>query len=262
MRARPPYGRGTRDGTVTVTADADDVMVVAVCGSWSRPLSREAFLALKKALSGHPAALVVDLSALDDPHATSAATWTTVRRVADAMEPPVQLVACVPPSSVLADRMRRLGSAYVLPMFADRDRARRAVATGRPLTQQVRLALPVDPDTPALARNLVTEACAAWRLSGVLYPGRLVMSELAGNAVEHARTPIVAVVTRRGTGLHLIVNDRDPRMPHLIESPTEPPGGMWDVRGQGLRNVRAAAAAWGALPTAEGKMVWATVRPR
>ena len=107
-----------------------------------------------------------------------------------------------------------------------------------------------------------SEACAAWRLPAVLYPARLVMSELAANGVEHSGGPIGVVVARRGPALHLVVADRDPRLPHVIELAEAPPTRLWETRGQGLRTVRAAAAAWGALPTAEGKLVWATVRPR
>ncbi|MFF5077139.1 ATP-binding protein [Actinoplanes sp. NPDC000266] len=263
LRRHPFARRPVREGRVAVTADVDNVVTtVTVRGSWGRSLSRDAFLALKRSLGGHPGAVIIDLCDLDDPHAASALTWITARRVADAMDPPVHVVACAPPTGVLADRLERLGAAYYLPTYADQGRARAAVTAARPHTDQRRLALPPDPDTPALARNLVTEACAAWHLPpGVLYPARLVMSELAGNAVEHARTPIVVVVLRRDEGVHLVVNDRDPRLPTLLPIPKEPPGDLWNARGQGLRTVQAASAAWGALPTAEGKMVWATVFP-
>ncbi|MET0424604.1 MAG: ATP-binding protein, partial [Actinoplanes sp.] len=234
----------------------------SVQGAWSRPLCRDSFLALKTCLGAHPEAVVIDLMGLGDPHAASAATWMTARRVGDAMEPAVQVVAALPPRSVLDDRLGRLGAAYVLPIFGTVAEAHTALARRLAPTDRMRLLLPPEPETPALARNLVTDACAAWGRSDVLHLARLVMSELAGNAVQHARTPIVAVVARRGDGLHLAVCDRDPRLPRLIEAPTDPPGRLWDTPGQGLRTVRAAAAAWGVLPTADGKIVWATVRPR
>lgn len=264
MRVRHPFGRrAVSPGAVTVTAEPDtSAAVVAVRGSWNRTLSKDAFLALKRCLSAQPEAVLIDLSGLADPHAASAATWMTAHRVGDAMSPPVQVVACLPPNAVLADRLGRLGAASLLPIFGTVAQARSALADRSPLTDRVRLVLPPDPDTPALARNLVTEACAAWRLPDVLHPGRLVMSELAGNAVEHARTPVTVVVTRRDSGLHLAVCDRDPTLPRLIAPPTAPPGNLWETRGQGLRTVRAAAASWGAMPTADGKIVWATVQPR
>ncbi len=266
MRRRYSFGRrAIRGGTgsVAVTADVDTaVTVAAIRGVWGDALRRDAFVAVRKALGEHPAALIVDLCDLIDPHAASVSMWLTVSQVADAMQPPVRVAACLPSGAALAARMHRLGAPNFLPLFDDLGSACRAVARGGPVPDRRRLELPVHPDTPALARNLVTEACAAWGLSKVLYPARLVMSELAGNAIEHARTPISVVVARRDPGLQLMVIDRDPRLPWLLDPPKEPPGSLWDVRGQGLRTVQAAAAAWGALPTGEGKMVWATVRPR
>jgi hypothetical protein len=254
-----------RLGSVTVAADLQAATaVLAVCGAWSRVLSRDTFLGLRRCFGQHPTGVVLDLRALDDRHAASATTWLTARRVGDAMEPPVQVVACVPGGAVLADRLRRLGGPPHLPVFPTMPLAEAALAARSPAaTDRLLRRLPAHPDTPALARNLVTEACAAWRLREVLHPARLVMSELAGNAVEHAGgSEIVVVVERRGDAVHLVVADGDPRPPRLIEWPSTPPGSVWDSRGQGLRTVRAAAAAWGVLPTADGKLVWATVRPR
>ncbi|GAA0487157.1 hypothetical protein Ade02nite_11150 [Paractinoplanes deccanensis] len=264
MRVRHPLPRhhSHTGGSVEVSADVDCALtLVTVRGSWSNALRRDVFVCLKKALGEHPTGLVVDLSALDDPHASGLTTWLTMSQVAGAMQPPVRIVACLPSATVLADRLHRLGGANFLPTFETVAEARAACLAGVPATDRVRLQLPPDPDTPALARNLVTEACGAWRLPDVLYPGRLVMSELAANAVEHARTQITVVVSRRGNGLHLVVRDRDPRLPRIIEPPT-PPVDRWEVRGMGLRAVQAASAGWGALPCAEGKMVWATIRPR
>jgi hypothetical protein len=249
-------------GSVIVTANLDTaVTVVSVRGTWGSSLRAEAFEVLKKALSEHPVALVVDLCALADAHAASASTWLTVSRVGAAMEPPVRVAACLPHRGALHARLDRMDAARLLPMFDDVVPAEAAVGAGGPVTDRLCLDLPPHPDTPALARNLVTDACGAWGLPEVLYRARLVMSELAGNAVEHARTRISVVVVRRGAGVHLVVSDGDRRMPRLIDQTREPPGNLWDVRGQGLRTVQAAAAAWGALPTREGKMVWATVRP-
>ncbi|MBB4690146.1 hypothetical protein BKA14_000294 [Actinoplanes abujensis] len=265
MRGRHAPGRhDPRDvsGAVAVTADADSaVTVVTVHGTWGTPLRREAFTAVKKALSEHPAALVVDLCDLIDAKAASASAWLTVSQVGTTMEPAVRVAACLPPGAPLTRRLGRLGAPYFLPVFDNLSQAEAAVLTGGPLADRLRLELPPHPDSPALARNLVSQACSAWGLPEVLYPARLVMSELAANAAEHAATPFHVVVVRRGSGLHLIVADGEPRMPHLVDPPRDPPGNLWDVRGQGLRTVQAASAGWGALPTRTGKMVWATVRP-
>lgn len=247
---------------MAVTADAESaVAVVTVRGTWGTPLRRDSFTAVKTVLHAHPSALVVDLCAVIDTRAASAPTWLTVSRVGASMSPPVRVAACLPRRATLTQRLDRLGSPNPLPVFDSLELAHAAMLAGGPVLDRRSIELPPHPDSPALARNLVSEACSAWGLSAVLYPARLVMSELAANAIEHAATPFHAVVMRRGNGLQLMVADGNPRLPHLVEPPQDPPGNLWDLRGQGLRTVQAASAGWGALPTRDGKLVWATVRP-
>ncbi|OJF11178.1 hypothetical protein BG844_28135 [Couchioplanes caeruleus subsp. caeruleus] len=113
-----------------------------------------------------------------------------------------------------------------------------------------------------MARDLVRQVCRAWDLGQVLHPARLVVSELVANAVTHARTEMLVSISRRGAGLHLSVSDRDPQPPQLVDPVSwtvREPGDDW---GQGLHLVHRCAAAWGSMPTTDGKVVWATVRHR
>ncbi|MDI6104141.1 ATP-binding protein [Actinoplanes sp. NEAU-A12] len=87
------------------------------------------------------------------------------------------------------------------------------------------------------------------------------MSELATNAVEHARTDAMATVAGDGTRLHLAVRDGDTRYPRLTAPVSVRDGIPLDEQGRGLRLVHAVAAAWGAIPARGGKVVWATVSP-
>ena len=88
------------------------------------------------------------------------------------------------------------------------------------------------------------------------------MSELATNAVEHARTPFTVTMTRRAADLvHLAVEDELPTLARMRIWPPEvqvTPA----TRGNGLRLVARAATAWGCDRTARGKVVWATLRAR
>jgi hypothetical protein len=250
----PPHGE-----RVTITVDVDAaVTVLAPTGRWSRPLHRAAGSAVRKCLGEQPAALVLDLNDLEDRAAGSVATWLHAGRAGAALQPAVRVVACMPAEAPLAVRLARTRSARFLPRYDSVTEARAALAGGELRVDRMQLRLEPDALSPALARNLVTDACAAWRLPGVLHPARLVMSELARNAVVHARTPYHVVVARRPDGLHLIVSDRSPHRPERLAP--EPADHRWRPRGQGLRIVEAAATAWGWLPTAEGKMVWANLR--
>jgi hypothetical protein len=171
------------------------------------------------------------------------------------------LVLCVPSVTPLAGKLARLGASRFLAMVEAPAQARTAITSHAVLADRMQLReLPPEPLSAGAARDLVAQACDAWDLRGLLHLGRSVISELACNAAEHARTPMEVTVCRRATGLRLSVRDGDPRLPHLRDPAPAVAGGSPDHRGQGLRIVDAAATAWGAMPTRDGKLVWATLR--
>jgi anti-sigma regulatory factor (Ser/Thr protein kinase) len=78
----------------------------------------------------------------------------------------------------------------------------------------------------------------------------LLISELASNAVRHARTPFEVRVFAGPSGLHVEVVDGSTAPPIL---------GDWGVeaeRGRGLRIVDSLASAWGVEERAGNKAVW------
>jgi len=254
--ARPPGA----DREIHIEGDLDAaVALMTVRGRWDRHLRHAVTTKLHKCLAEHPEALIVDLSDLDDPESASAPTWMSAQRAAAAREPAVQLALCIPPHLPLADRMQRLGSRRFLPVYAKVRQARVAITGRLPLTERVALALPPEPESPSLARTLVGDACLAWGQPALAHRGRLVMSELVTNAIEHAGTPIVAVVSPRGSGVHLTVSDGVAAPPRLLEPSPPRRDKPLDERGLGMQLVRATAAAWGWLPTRTGKVVWATL---
>jgi anti-sigma regulatory factor (Ser/Thr protein kinase) len=250
------------ESTVRVESEIDAaVALMTVHGLWDQPLWQATSTALSKCFGEHPEALIVDLSGLEDPISASASTWVAAQHDAAGMRPPVQMALCVPPSLPLADRMQRLVAPGNLPVYARIRQARVAIAGRLPASDRMLRTLPAEPESPSMARDLVTDACLAWGLPELLHPGRLIMSELVTNAVEHAGTEMTVVVTRRGAGLHLAVSDEVVTLPHLIKPARPRRGQPLDERGRGLLTVTATATAWGALPTRTGKVVWATLQP-
>jgi hypothetical protein len=251
-----------QEPAVHVESDVDAaVTLMTVLGAWGAALAQQATLALRKCLGDRPEALIVDLSALADPRTESAATWIGAQRAAARLEPSLQLALCVPPGGPLAGRLLRLCSREHLPVYARVRQARVAIA-GR-LRDGDRMSVTVrpEPEAPSIARNLVGDACRQWGLIGLLHPARAVMSELVTNAVEHARTELTVVVTRRGSGLQMAVSDRFEQHPRIIQQRRPRRGEPLDERGRGLQMVEATATAWGSLPTPVGKVVWATLQP-
>jgi anti-sigma regulatory factor (Ser/Thr protein kinase) len=251
-----------REPTVRVESDADAaVTLMTVLGAWGTALAQQAALALHKCLGDHPEALIVDLSALADPRTESAATWIGAQRAAARLDPPLQLALCVPPGEPLAARLLRLVSREHLPLYARVRQARVAIAGRLPDGDRMSVTIAPQPEAPSIARNLVGDACRQWGLVELLHPARAVMSELVTNAVEHARTELTVVVTRRGSGLQVAVSDGVAEHPRLIRQRRPRRDEPLDERGRGLRMVAETATAWGSLPTPLGKVVWATLQP-
>ncbi|GGQ40326.1 ATP-binding protein [Couchioplanes azureus] len=250
----------TGEGTVTAVADLDSSIVeMTVRGRWDYELHLAVATALRQSLAEQPSGLIVDLHDVGDPTGASAQLWPTAHRWGAAMQPPVPVVMCLPTQAPLAAILRRRWARYCQPMYATVPEARAALIYRRPRTDRLKARLAPDRSAAAAARGLVAEGCTAWRLPSVLHAAQQVVTELVVNAVEHAGTEMEVAVTRQRTGVHLAVGDGDPRLPRMRRFE-----GRREIQdpGLGLELVHMLSAAWGALPTRTGKVVWATVKPR
>lgn len=129
----------------------------------------------------------------------------------------------------------------------------------QPIPPRLELRLSSGPDVPAACRRLVNQACRAWGVPRLRRLGELIISELATNAVVHARTPIVVTLRllpdANGRTLRVAIRDKDPRLVERQSDGTQPP----IERGRGLLILDAMADAWGSEPTGDGKVVWAEI---
>lgn len=112
-------------------------------------------------------------------------------------------------------------------------------------------------DGVADARRFARRALRAWDLGqheAVEAALSLLVTELATNAVLHARTEYAVTVAFDGIQVHLRVADRSARLlavvPHTKEATT----------GRGLRLVAAYADEWGVAVHDGGKTVWCVLR--
>ncbi|GAA2711499.1 hypothetical protein Apa02nite_085910 [Actinoplanes palleronii] len=245
-------------GTVQVTAVnnvEDGVTVVSVSGRWSNHLRYTAARQLKACIAETPHAIIVDLAQLSDPTGASLATWRDAGRSAATQAWGVDLILAAVPAPLLS----RLQDTLVETTTTA------SVATAHARLEQPRwahrrqIALSPDGISAARARMMAGDACLAWALPHLFISAMLIVSELTGNAIEHAGTDITVAVSLRGHLLHLAIQDHDYDLPRLIEAQTRMPGALIEQRGAGLRLIRSVAEAWGAIACQDGKVVWATL---
>ena len=123
---------------------------------------------------------------------------------------------------------------------------------GRQQAREVSLALPDDLHSAARARALVRTTLTAWGLDVLHDAASLVVSELVTNAVVHARSGPLLVLSVRGDVLRISVRDDDggtPPRPLAVDDDAS--------HGRGLALVDAVGRRWGVeqLPDG-GKSVW------
>jgi anti-sigma regulatory factor (Ser/Thr protein kinase) len=225
---------------------AGDVTVSSV------PVIRATLLAC---LAECPAAVVIDLCDVDLVSTDALLELPELARRRDFL-PDVALLVC------LRNDLRGDGhvstSLGSLPVFHSKLDALAAAANARDLLRRRMLSASMDLRAPAHARHTVRQACADWGFDHLMNIAELVTSELVTNAVRHARTDVDVEVLQRGDFVHLRVRDQSTAVPRLRPG-TGPSLGSG---GRGLRLVDVYASGWGYVRSADGKVVWATMRAR
>ncbi|MEN3307363.1 MAG: hypothetical protein V7603_3565 [Micromonosporaceae bacterium] len=231
------------------------VALVSLYGTLDETSVVDAVVSLRDCLADLPTTLVVDASHLAVTGIEALAPLTVL--ATDAQRWPGASVSLCSVSATTRSLVNRAAPGGELGTCDDAQ-ATTEEALRRPVPPRMDASLPPGPDMPAASRDLVTQACEEWGLRRVRRLAELIMSELASNAVLHARTPAAVTVRLFGSCLQMAVRDGDPRLVHH-----PPPGthGAHDgENGRGLLILEAMADQWGSVPTGNGKVVWAQVR--
>jgi hypothetical protein len=113
----------TSGGTTTLTE-------IGVHGRWSYHLGAEVSADIRRRLLERPAAMIIDLCDLSDPDGASLALWLATRRACTVVRPSVGLALCLPNTTRLDRRLRRI-DANRLPRFTTMPEARAAMTNER-----------------------------------------------------------------------------------------------------------------------------------
>lgn len=113
--------------------------------------------------------------------------------------------------------------------------------------------LATEPISAALAREFVSLHLVAHYLVHLVEDLRLVVSELATNALAHAQTPFVVTLASANGSVLLAIHDESPSAP--VRSTPD----VMDMGGRGLLIVQLLSQPWGTRTDAHGfKSVWAS----
>lgn len=209
---------------------------------------------LRDCLADAPAALIVDMQ-----HVTvagEAALRPMLALVAEARTWPAARVAICCATPAVSAMITAVGLEEGPDMYPDVTSASQA-AHRMPVPPRDVLTLSPAPEAPSMSRQFTQETCARWGIGRVATLAELVASELVTNAVMHARTPMTVTLRLADNRLHVAVRDGDPRP---MQRPTPGgSGGPQDEHGRGLLLLDAMADSWGCNPTADGKVVWASI---
>jgi hypothetical protein len=105
---------------------------------------------------------------------------------------------------------------------------------------------------PAAARHFVAQTLRGWGRHDLVDDAAVVATELASNAVLHARTGFTVTLLNRGAGgICVAVRDASGAMPRPRRATA------LESSGRGLGLIEAIAAVWGVDLLPDGKVVWA-----
>ncbi|MBV8965339.1 MAG: MEDS domain-containing protein [Mycobacteriaceae bacterium] len=104
------------------------------------------------------------------------------------------------------------------------------------------------------ARLFTVDTLTDWGLSQMTDDAALIVTELAANAVVHAKSAFRVVISRTPSGVRLAVDDAAHARPQLRHA------GPHDITGRGVALVATIAHQWGSDVFPGGKTVWADVR--
>ncbi|MFI7704617.1 ATP-binding protein [Nonomuraea sp. NPDC049480] len=100
------------------------------------------------------------------------------------------------------------------------------------------------------ARRLTRETLAEWGFGHQIEVAELLVSELVGNALGHARGQVRLGFSAADGRLRCEVEDEDPELPRMrtVDEDAE--------SGRGLFLVDMLSRCWGGVPTPRGKAIW------
>ncbi|CAM3114586.1 sulfate transporter [Mycobacterium intermedium] len=232
----------------------ESAVILTVGGVLDAGNSGELRDSITKATFDEPFGVVVDVTGLEVPNDEAwsillSARWQFETRP----EVPIVLVCG---DRAAREAITHSGVARFMPVFPTEKGALKAVAKlMRRKVQRNEAKLPANLTSLRESRRLVREWLTRWSKPGLIPVALVVVNVFIENVLEHTNSEPVMRVEVEGTTATIAISDTSSAPAVRLASP---PKGI-DV--SGLAIVDALSRAWGCVPTASGKTVWAIIGP-
>jgi hypothetical protein len=252
-----PVGQGFAADPAQVSVEVeyrDQVIIARLAGILTLQAAPALRVGLLKCLADYPDALIVDVADLAAESDLPLTVLRVVQRQAHRW-PAIPMVLCRP-DAALTLRLARAGRDGYPRSYPSVDEAIANLDRIIDVRPAIHSDLLPTVDSCPRARDLVAHACHEWGVADIAAAAEVVVSELVSNAVLYARPPLHLLLAMRDGHLHVAVRDGSPVLPQPVRGAVPPSA----EHGRGLQLIDSFTAAWGSVPTAEGKVVWATLR--
>ena len=203
-----------------------------------------------------PRAVLVDVTDLDVPAESAWTVFTSARwHITRWPRVPIILVCA---HSARRSAICRIGIDRYLPLYRTVEEAVDHLdEDALPRTRRrARAELPATSPSLQRGRELVTEWLTAWSRTDMIPIGKVVITTLVENVLQHTDSLPGIRIEYNGSTVTIAVTDQE-RMPATIREAADGRGGP----PSGLQIVSALCRTWGNAPTTSGKAVWAEIGP-
>ena len=235
-------GRSAEATTLTIAGKLDSSTYLSI---------RDAVI---KAALDEPAAVVVDVSALQAPATSAWSVFTSARWLVSTWPDVPILLVCA--DSARRETIRQGGVARYVPVVADRAAAYALIGDRPALRRRARAELPAASSSVARAREIVANWLHTWAIPELAPAAGTVATVLVENVLVHTTCAPVVILESLGDHVTVAVSDLDGRPALRHEDAAH---GTRPV--SGLAFVAALSRSWGSTPNGGGKTVWAVLGP-
>lgn len=229
-------------------------VILTVEGALDTSNSAELRDSIMKATFDEPPGVVVDVTGLQVPDESAWSVLISARwQFETRPEVPIVLVCG---NRTAREAITRSAVTRFMPVFPTVKGALKGVAKlTRRKVQRGEAKLPANLSSLRESRKLVREWLTSWSKPGLIPVALVVVNVFVENVLEHTSSDPVLRIEVEGPTATIAISDASTAPAMRLASP---PKGI-DV--SGLAIVDALSRAWGSVPTASGKTVWAIIGP-